>query len=536
MALLLPEEPERIEALRRYRILDTPPEALFDHITRLTVELLHVPFSVIAFVNQNRTWCKSSRGIEITEVRRDDSFAAHTILQDEMLVVGDARVDPRFASHPLVAGAPGVRAYAGAPLKTPEGFRLGSLCAIDTRARIFGPDELRTLERLAAIVMDELELRREARETVENAQRERQRPGLWAAAFDSAALGVTITGEDGFFEDVNSEYCRLTGYSREELIGHHFTMVLPVETRNEALRAHKAFIESEEPGPSEWRIRRKDGIVIDVQLTAARFISEDGARFRISTLADVTALKELEEQLRNSEKMEAVSRLAGGAAHGFNNLLTIITGYSQLLRAGVGEADPLRTYVDEIAAAGDRAALLTGKLLAFSRRRFGEPERLDVNALVTATVPVVCADLSSRIEVGTELAAGLAPVFADRAYLEQAIRDLVANACEAMPAGGRITIRTSGVTVGDQRPPGLRPGTYIVITVEDNGEGIDLETQKHLFEPFFTTKGVGKGTGLATIYGTMKQFGGDIKVASTPGQGTIVSMYLPAMSQAAPAE
>jgi signal transduction histidine kinase len=229
--------------------------------------------------------------------------------------------------------------------------------------------------------------------------------------------------------------------------------------------------------------------------------------------------------------MDAVSRLAGGAAHGFNNLLTIITGYSQLLRSGLSESDPLSMYVDEISAAADRAAALTGKLLAFSRRRLGEPERVDVNALVAETVDRMGPELPPEIEVSVDLAPGLAPVFADRRYLEQSIRDLVANSREAMPRGGRITIRTAGVSVaeaGTAEAPGLRPGPYVLLTVEDTGEGIDPETQKHLFEPFFTTKGVGKGTGLATAYGTVRQYGGDIRVSSRPGQGTSVAMYLPA--------
>ncbi|MGE5647987.1 MAG: ATP-binding protein [Acidobacteriota bacterium] len=532
MTASLPEEPERVEALRRYRILDTPPETAFDHVTRLAAELLRVPFSAIVFADRDRAWCKSRRGVELVEMERAGSFTAEVILGDRVLAVEDAREDGRFAEHPLVAREPGIRAYAGAPLKTVEGFRVGSLCAMDTRPRVFDQAALRVLEGLASIVMDEMELRLETRESVDYAEQQRLRPGLWAAAFNSAALGVTITGEDGWFVDVNPEYCRLTGYPREELIGHHFTLVLPAGLRDEALRAHSAFIESEKRGPSEWQIRRRDGMLVDIHLTSARFVSEDGARFRISTLTDVTAIKEFEEQLRHAEKMEAVSRLAGGAAHGFNNLLTIVTGYSQLLSASIEETDPLRIYADEIGAAADRAAALSNKLLTFSRRRFGAPERLDVNALLTAAVPAVCAGLPSNIEVATELAGGLAPVYADRAYLEQALRDLMANAREAMPKGGRITIRTSAMTVGEEPGPpagALRSGHYIVIAVEDNGEGIDAETKKHLFEPFFTTKGVGKGTGLAMIYGMVKQFGGEVKITSAPGQGTLVSLYLPAM-------
>jgi PAS domain S-box-containing protein len=449
-----------------------------------------------------------------------------------VMTVEDARADPRFRESPFVTGPPGVRSCSCAPLKTPEGFRVGTLCAMDREAREFRPEEVRILERLAAVVMDELELRRETQETLEAVARQRQRPGMWAAAFDSAALGVTIVSEDGWFLEVNPAYCRMTGFAREELLGHHFTIVLPEETRHEARRMHAGFFTGEERGPIEWRLRRKDGSRIDVQLTGAPFVTEDGARFRVTTLTDITAAKRMEEQLRAAEKMGALSRLAGGAAHGFNNLLTIISGYSQLLRNSLSEGDPVSIYVDEIAVAAERAAALTNKLLAFSRRRFGAPERLDINELVSATAASVRAEMPPRIEVETSLAPQLPAVFADRTHLSQGIRDLVTNAREAMPQGGRLTIRTEAVELAAPESViegGLRPGSYVVVTVADTGEGIDPEARKHLFEPFFTTKGVGKGTGLATVYGTVKQFGGDVRVTSSPGEGTAVSLYLPAM-------
>jgi signal transduction histidine kinase len=310
-----------------------------------------------------------------------------------------------------------------------------------------------------------------------------------------------------------------------ELIGRHFTTLLQPEVQAAARLSHRALLETGQQVPAEWRVVRRDGTLGDVQVTAACFLSDDGRRFRVTTATDATALRRLEEQFGASDKMEAISRLAGGLAHGFNNLLTIITGYSQLLRSALPPADPLAVYADEIFRAADRAATLTGKLLAFSRHRIGHPERLDLNGMVGRLLSGPGhLRLPSGVRLAVELAGELAPVVADRAYIEEAIRDLAINATEAMPRGGRLAIRTRNVEAFDALPP----GRYVLLEIEDTGEGMDPETQRHLFEPFYTTKGVGKGTGLATVYGTVKQFGGEVLIATAPGRGTTVSVYLPA--------
>ena len=529
MAVYIPSgELQRLEALRRYSILDTPTEPAFDRITNLTSELLQVPMSAIAFVDRDRTWLKSGRGLEIRELGRE-AFAEYSITQKEPFASADAREDPRFASSPLAAGPLAVRACAGAPLITPEGYRVGVLCALDRSARQFRPGDLMVLAGLAEIAVDGLELRRKALLQADTIPQQRQEPDLRAAAFASAAVGINILDKDGILVDVNQAYCRITGYSREELVGNHFTMVVPAELHGLAARAHENFIVGGELGPTEWRIRCKVGMVLDVHLTAARIISGSGCRFRVNTITDISSLKSLEARLRGTEKMEAVSRLAGGAAHGFNNLLTIITGYSQILRSTLSDTDPACAYVDEISKAADRAAVLTGKLLAFSRRRFGQPERLDVNVLVAKAVSAVSAQLPAGTVLATELAPDLPPVLADRAYIEQGLSALIANAREAMPGGGSIMIRTSNVEISESRLPGsLRAGRYVLVAISDTGVGIDPETRRHLFEPFFSTKGIGRGTGLAIVYGTVKQLGGDVTVSSLLGSGTTVSLYLPA--------
>jgi signal transduction histidine kinase len=238
-----------------------------------------------------------------------------------------------------------------------------------------------------------------------------------------------------------------------------------------------------------------------------------------------------EAQLRETQKMEAISRLAGGVAHGFNNLLTIVTGYAQLLKSGFRPEDPFHSYANEILGAADRAAALTNKLLAFSRRGFGQPRVIDLNALLTGMSASVRALLGESIELALVLDRGLVKVIGDSDQLELALSDLVRNARDAMPEGGKLTVRTANLALAEadlRGHPSLTPGAYALIEVEDNGVGMDEETKSHLFEPFFTTKGPGQGTGLAAVYGIVRQWGGEVTVASSQGSGTTVSILLPA--------
>ena len=247
--------------------------------------------------------------------------------------------------------------------------------------------------------------------------------------------------------------------------------------------------------------------------------------------------QQLEEQLRQSQKMEAIGRLAGGMAHDFNNLLTVITGYSELLlHRYVDRNDAHYKDIEQIFKAGERAAALTRQLLAFSRQQVIQPETLDLNATITNINEMLRRLISEDIDLITILDPTLGHIKADSGQIEQIILNLVVNACDAMPQGGQITISTENIALTEDditRLPGTVPGDYLCLSVSDTGTGIPKDVQDRIFEPFFTTKEADKGTGLglAIVYQIVKNHGGAIRFDSEEGKGTTFKIFIPAISE-----
>jgi two-component system cell cycle sensor histidine kinase/response regulator CckA len=287
----------------------------------------------------------------------------------------------------------------------------------------------------------------------------------------------------------------------------------------------------------ERRLHRRDGSAFWAQVSTTVVRDGNGAITSCDgAITDITAAKELGEQLRQSQKMEAIGQLAGGVAHDFNNLLTAISGYAEAVRDGLPTGDPLRNDAGEIVRAATRAADLTRQLLAFGRRQVLTPEVVDLGAVVAGMADMLQRLLGERVQV--ECRRHDRPVCArvDRAQFEQVVLNLALNARDAMPDGGRLTIAT---TVQDEhdgpdRPSELGPGPYAILSVQDSGCGMAQATRERAFEPFFTTKEPGKGTGLglATVYGTVKQSGGAARIDSVVGQGTTVWVWLPLVGSA----
>ena len=242
-------------------------------------------------------------------------------------------------------------------------------------------------------------------------------------------------------------------------------------------------------------------------------------------------------QRQQSQKLEAIGQLAGGVAHDFNNMLTAIIGYTDLSLRRVGLENPIRRNLEETKKAAERAASLVRQLLAFSRKQILEPKVLDLNDVVKDMEKMLTRLIGENIKLATKLVDDLGSVKADPCQVEQIIMNLVVNSRDAMPRGGKVTIETANVTFDHQtslRHISVKPGEYVMLAVSDTGSGMDQETQRRIFEPFFTTKDVGKGTGLglSTVYGIVKQSGGNIWVYSEPGLGTMSKIYLPRIDSA----
>ena len=332
------------------------------------------------------------------------------------------------------------------------------------------------------------------------------------------------------------------GYSEDELSG-----MTPADIQSEyTADAVAALVAPLRAGDrDEFRVetfqRRKDGSTYPVEVRLRMARSEDRPVF-ISVVRDISARQELERQLRQAQKMEAIGHLAGGIAHDFNNLLTAISGYAQLLASDLDPADERRADVDQILDASDRAARLTRQLLAFGRRQVLHPEILDLNAVVRGIDALLRPLIGDTIELTVALDPELGGVQADPSQLEQVIMNLVTNARDAMLSGGHLTIETANVELDSTyvaSHPDAQAGPHVLLAVSDTGTGMDAATMARLFEPFFTTKEPGKGTGLglATTYGIVKQSGGNIWVYSEPGVGTTFKVYLPRVDPAdGPAE
>ena len=385
--------------------------------------------------------------------------------------------------------------------------------------------EIRVAERTAKLSTTKETL---AYETVQRKQAENIRQRL-ATALNNSIDGIALVDDKGQFVHVNDALLRMHGYARlEALPGNTWTVLYGEEERKRIDQQIMPKFSREGKWRGEVVGGRSDGSTIlkEVSMNAM----EGGGLVCIER--DVSARKRLEERLLQAQKMEAVGQLAGGVAHDFNNLLTAILGYSQLGLKQVSPTEKLSEYLEEIQKAAERAAHLTQQLLSFSRRQIVEPRSLSLNDLILNMDRILRRLVDEDIELVTPLASNLRPVNADQGQMEQLLVNLVVNARDAMPNGGKLIIETGNVSFEAEEPEqhlDTSPGDYAMLAVSDTGAGMPTEVKSHIFEPFFTTKEVGKGTGLglSTCYAIVVQCGGRITVDSEPGQGTTFRVYLP---------
>jgi len=463
--------------------------------------------------------------------------------------------DPVAAGLPAVH--PSIRSFLGVPLASPT--RVYGLVYLGDKLgdEVFNDEDERLAITLAAQLAIAYEnarryddLRRFAdrlqHEVVERRRAEqelRQSEALLEKSQELARLGSWSRdlGADNRIEWSKETY-RLFGIREGAFDGRVESLESMVHPDDrQAMRdAIQNTLRGEAAYEIEHRIVRSDGKILWVAEQADVIRDGAGRPLRmIGTVQDITQRKQLEEQLRQAQKMEAVGRLAGGIAHDFNNMLGVIMGYGALLLRHLPPDESQRHHVLEIQKATERATSLTRQLLAFSRKQVLQPRLLNVNSVVADMEKMLRRVISEDVQLLTVMQAGLDPVKADPGHLEQVLMNLALNARDAMPKGGKLTISTEDVDLHDihaAERAGVRPGPYVALTVTDTGIGMDSETRARVFEPFFTTKEAGKGTGLglATAYGIVRQSEGNIAVSSEPGRGTAFRIYLPCVDEPAP--
>jgi two-component system cell cycle sensor histidine kinase/response regulator CckA len=352
----------------------------------------------------------------------------------------------------------------------------------------------------------------------------------YRALFDNSPLPKWVYDVGTLrFLAVNETAVRAYGYSRDEFLGMTIKDIRPPEDVPRLVSDIQNLTADDRIGV--WRHRKKDGTEFDAEIHAHTF-EQDGRACRLIVAQDVTERRRLEEQLRQAQKMEAVGRLAGGVAHDFNNILSVILSYGEMLLADLSPGEPMRDDIDEIAKAGRRAVDLTRQLLSFSRQQVLEPKVLEPNDLLANIDKMLRRILGADIDLASVPGEQLGRVRADPGSLEQVIMNLVVNARDAMPTGGKLTIETANAELDEEyasQHPGSKPGPHVMIAVSDTGTGMDAATRSRIFEPFFTTKPQGKGTGLglSTVFGIVHQSGGTVWVYSEVGKGTTFKVFLP---------
>jgi two-component system cell cycle sensor histidine kinase/response regulator CckA len=360
-----------------------------------------------------------------------------------------------------------------------------------------------------------------------------------ATTLRSIGDAVLATDARGCVTFLNPVAEALTGWRQEEALGRPVTEVFQIMEEERPMSRDHPVVRALREGVAidlanhDLHLRAKDGRERPVDDSVAPIRDADGRLIgAVVVFRDITERRQFEEQLVQAQKMDAIGRLAGRVAHDFNNLLTVISLYSELLMGPRRSPDQLHQYAQEIKKAVEHATALTNQLLAFGRKQVRQPIVLNLNAVLTAMEEVLQRLIGDHIEMVMELGSARSLVNIDPEQLEQVIVNLVINACEAMPQGGKLTITTANVEMDERsarRQAGLRPGPYVTLAVRDTGCGMDSTTQARLFEPFFTTKPRGKGTGfgLAIVHGIIAQSGGCIAVDSALGQGTTLTIYLP---------
>jgi len=472
-------------------------------------------------------YCRAIDGAKIGPTAGSCGTAAY---RKQPVVVSDIASDPLWAEYRRLALPHGLRACWSTPISTQDGAILGTFAVYYREPRVPDPQHFQIIAHATHLAGIAIEHDRAKIQLLAAEDRYRTLVERLPAITYIAELGA-----DGPWHYVSPQIESILGFTPEEWLSDPMSWMNHIHKDDQAiaLAAERRFQETHELFQAEYRMFARDGRIRWFRDEAVMLHqASDRPLMMQGVLYDMTERKRLEDELRHSQKMEAVGQLAGGVAHDFNNLLTLIQAHNEHLRRRLDPGDPAQQDALEIERAVTRAAFLTRQLLAFGRKQVLQTKILDLNAVVTEVVKMLSPVIPNNIELGVRQAPSLGRVKADPSQIEQIILNLAVNARDAMPHGGRLILETKNIEVDEayaRNHNGVPPGQYVMLMVSDTGVGMDSDTKARIFEPFFTTKEPGKGTGLglATVYGVVKQMGGAIWVRSQPGNGTSFEVYLP---------
>ncbi|MBI5723683.1 MAG: PAS domain S-box protein [Planctomycetes bacterium] len=513
------------------QLLSTSTKEIIDFAMEQGVRLTNSTIGCVAFTSPDETMLTMfswSRQV-MEECRISDKSLEHPVktagLLGEAVRQRKAIITNDYESpSPLKKGCPeghiALKRHMSVPIF--DGQHIVAVAGVGNKAEPYDESDVRQL----TLLMDGMWRLIQRRKTEDELAR-------LARGVEHAADAIMIADKNGVIQYVNPAFEKITGYSRDEAIGKNPRFLK--SGRHDEFFYQEMWLTLNAGNVWNGRIinRRKDGKLFEENATISPIRDASGQIVSyVAVKHDVTEQIELENQLRQAQKMDAVGRLAGGIAHDFNNQLTVINGYCELLLGGMGAGDPQQSLIQEIMHAAERSATLTNQLLAFSRKQILHPVVMDFNRVLEEFKGPLARLIGEDVSLEIRTASTPAYVRADRGLFEQALMNLVVNARDAMPEGGSLLIETSGVTLDEAYCAanlGVRPGKYVLTGITDTGVGMDKDTLRKIFEPFFTTKPLGKGTGLglAMVYGFVKQSDGHIAVSSEPGRGTTVKIFLP---------
>lgn len=532
-------EQERLRALHRYDVLDTPLEDAFDRVTRLARTVFKTPIALVSLVDENRQWFKSRQGLEVEETPREIAFCAHAILANDVMVVNDATRDPRFAENPLVVNEPGIRFYAGAPIRTIDGYNLGTLCVIDFVSREFSHGQRSQLADLASIVVDQLELRLAAK----GALRDSEERYYSLVRLSPDAIIVETDVKVVFANDAAATLLR--ALSIDDLLNRRTLDFYPAESRDDVI-ARRGALTASQDSRVPWVERQLvcfDGTRVDVEASATR-IDWDGKPSFLIIYRDVTErkaaeraardrdarLRDLQRKLADASRLSAAGQLSSAIAHELNQPLAAIGGFLQagcnfIETSAAGGQEKARDMMEKALDQSRRAAEIIRGLREMAAKRETSFREEDANDVVSEAYALGIDEAEGkRIEFDLKLGDGLPRVAINRVQIQQVILNLLRNSVEAMANSPirRLTVATR------------KKGTRLVeVVVVDSGPGISNEIADRLFEPFATSKIEGMGLGLAISKSIIAVHGGNLTVRPNNGGGTICRLTLPVADQSA---